>query len=324
MKRTLTIIGTCLLAICVCRPAFAQEDGAKPDEGGAAGEEKPGGDAAPVTDAAPPPSDDALKTGGAAKPTDAPVTTGVTATAPGEKLQSWKDIVVLPRKKMMKHGRAELTPIFATTLNDNLIQHYAIGGEFNYWLTDILSIGLGGMYYFKHVLDEEFFTRYHFGRVPSLNQYRYTVNLNFTYVPIYGKFALFNNHILHLEVFVTAGVGGTGTEIIPRDYQWEVFKNPFSLTFPVGAGARLFVTKWLAVQVAVRDYMMLDKFEPNGRGTWTTGCGSGQYALKDGGCTASEVDAAKSYGDTRFINNIMISFGLSFFLPTDFKYTTFR
>ena len=85
-----------------------------------------------------------------------------------------------------------------------------------------------------------------------MNKYNYTVTLNFSYVPFYGKLALFNQHLMHFEAFVMAGVGGSGTEIVPKDYRYKVFSNPFALTFPVGLGGRVFINKWIAIQASIR------------------------------------------------------------------------
>jgi outer membrane beta-barrel protein len=300
-RRTAICFTLLLLALGFPGLAMAQEEGGEPEKPGDKGKvEEP---TAPPPDDTTAPSDQDLKTSAAdVAPTTPVLTTGTRVKAE----KTWKDIVCVPRKGIIKKGRVALMPFFGATLNDNLIQHFTLGGEVTYFLTDILSLGVQGMGFIKNVLDQEFFTRYHFGRIPSLNKYKYSITLNFSYVPIYGKFALFNDAIIHFEVFVTAGVGGTGTEIVPRDYSYEVFSNPFSLTFPIGAGARAFVTKWLAIEIAFKDYMMLDKFEPTGR-------------------TADEtIDAVKKRGPTRFINNMMFNLGVSFFLPTDFKYTTFR
>jgi outer membrane beta-barrel protein len=296
-----------LLVLAISLPVLAQEEG----EPGAGKQEAGEGPTTPGESAEPAPeqpsaapTDDALKT----KDTDLQPTTVVDhRPSPLAKQQSWKDIVVIPRKPILKSHRVELFPYFGVTMNDNLIQHWTIGGEVNYFLTDILAIGVLGQYYFKNVLDAEFDTRYHFGRVPSLNKYQYTVALNFSYVPMYGKFALFNKHILHFEIYATAGVGISGTEIIPRNYDYEVFNNPVVLTFPIGMGARLFILDWLAVHIVFRDFMMIDKFEPSPRGP--------ELALGS---------AAKEKADTRFINNMMFTLGVSFWLPPRFKYTTFR
>lgn len=316
MTRTCTAIGSCLLVLALSLPVWAQEGGG--EEGKEAAPAKDEGGPPPSQDP-PPPTDDQLK----ASPTDtAPTAPVLTTGYVGDQLRSWKDIVVIPRKPILKSGRVELLPFFGFTINDNLIQHFGLGGEVNYFLTDILSIGVEGVYYFKNVLDSEFWTRYHFGRVPSLNQYKFTAAANFAYVPLYGKFALFNRNILHFEVFVAAGVGVTGTEIIPRDYQYELF-NHYAITIPISVGARFLVNKWLAINVRLKNYLMVDKFEPLNRGSWDqTGCGNG-YVLKDGGC-GTEVEAAKSRAESEFVANVMFTVGVSFFLPPDFKYTTFR
>ena len=44
---------------------------------------------------------------------------------------------------------------------------------------------------------------------------------------------------------------------------------------------------------------------------------SGNRDEPDGG-------SAKKNGVTRFINNFVVQFGVTFFLPPDFKYTTFK
>jgi outer membrane beta-barrel protein len=296
-------------------PASAQAPEPEPEPGAGAEAEEPGGEeplpgeeGLPPEPGEPAPSDADLKT----SKEDVAPTTPVLTTGPkrGERQKTWKDIVVIPRKPFLKRRRVEITPYFATTLNDTLIQHSALGVEFNYFLTDILSIGIQGMYFFKNVLDQEFFTRYHFSRVPSLNKYIYTVTGNFSYVPVYGKFSLFNKMIFHYEAYATAGVGISGTEIIPRDYRFEIFTNHGKLTFPIGLGARFFVTKWLAVQAAYRCYILLDSFEPSQRGVEAPG--------------KTEVETAKDAAKTDIVFNMMFNLGVSIFLPMDFKYTTFR
>jgi len=42
---------------------------------------------------------------------------------------SWQDIMVVKRKPFLKMNRLELMPMFAMTLNDNMIQHYASTGR---------------------------------------------------------------------------------------------------------------------------------------------------------------------------------------------------
>ena len=233
-----------------------------------------------------------------------PSTTARPATLSKKPAVGRSDVVALPRKSFLKRRRIELTPLVATTLNDTLIQHTAIGGELNYYISDILSVGALGMYYFDDVLEQEFLTRYQFGLVPTLNRYRYTVTANMAYVPIYGKFAIFNYWIMHYELFATAGVGISGTQSIPRDSRKESFDN-LALTFPLGLGGRLFLNRFLALTLAFRNFMMIDKFEKPGR------------VEVDG-------DVAKDEAEARFVNNIMFNVGISVFFPLNFSYSTPR
>src|SRR5205814_56026 len=92
------------------------------------------------------------------------------------------------------------------------------------------------------------------------------------YVPGYGKFTLFNKFIIHWDLMVSAGVGVIQTEIIPRFVKDAAFKNN-QVAANVGAGTRLYISNWLTFNVAVRDYLFNDQFEPNGpsaRAPWPT------------------------------------------------------
>ena len=84
------------------------------------------------------------------------------------------------------------------------------------------------------------------------------------YVPVYGKFAWFNRSIVHWEIWASAGVGPTFTEVIsrnPADQSSKAFKNT-ALTPNFGIGSRFFLTEWLTVNFAIRDYFIIDKYEP--------------------------------------------------------------
>ena len=68
---------------------------------------------------------------------------------------SWKDILVVVRKPFLKLHRTELFPFVGTTMNDNMITHYTLGGEFAYWMTDVLAVGVEGQYY-QHSFGEPY------------------------------------------------------------------------------------------------------------------------------------------------------------------------
>jgi len=221
---------------------------------------------------------------------------------------SWQDIVVVPRKAFIKGGRFEFAPFSGISVNDNLIRHYAFGGSITYFLSDALSVGVEGQYYIKALSPTAENVGLQYNRIPTLNRYLYSGALDFGYVPVYGKFALFNKQILHWEIYATAGVGLMVSEILPRDPGLSAFKNQL-LMVPVGLGARFFLFNWLTVNFAIKDYIFADKFEPADRGM--------NPALADPA-------AAKANADSALVNNVMFYAGVGLYLPTKFTYKTPR
>jgi outer membrane beta-barrel protein len=223
---------------------------------------------------------------------------------------SWQDIVVVPRKAFLKGGRFEFAPFSGISVNDNLIRHYAFGGDINFYLSDALSVGLEGQYYIKQLSDTELNTGLLYNRIPTLNRYKYSAALMFGYAPVYGKFAWFNKQIMHWEIFINGGLGGIVTEIVPRDPGLSTWQNQ-RIMVPVGIGARFFLFNWLTVNFMLRDYLFTDLYEPALRG-------DPQHP------ELNDPAAAKAAADSAFVNNVMFYGGISIYLPTKFSYKTPR
>lgn len=222
---------------------------------------------------------------------------------------SWQDILVVIRKPFLKVRRTELQPFVGTTMNDNMVRHYTIGGELAYYLTDVLAIGVEGMYY-AHSFEEPFdLVARQARRLPTVNQYKWSGALDFHYVPVYGKFAVLDRRLVTWEVYFTAGIGAGQSEVIPRDTKYPGFTN-LLIEPNVGVNMRFFLAKWLTVNVGIRDYIFYDHFEPPDR-----------PGMNNATATAQ---GASDHSDGALINNVMFQVGLSFWLPTSFEYTTFR
>jgi outer membrane beta-barrel protein len=220
---------------------------------------------------------------------------------------SWQDIVVVMRKPFLKIRRTDLMPFLSTTMNDNMIRHYAAGAQFNYFLTDVLAVGVEGQYYTKQFREPFDLVGRQARRLPTINKYNFSAALNFHYVPVYGKFAILDKKLVAWETYFTAGVGVTQSEVVPRDPRFGSFTN-LLITPNIGASMRFFLFQWLTVNVGIRDYIFVDKFEPVGR--------------SDTMFTTPE--AAKEAADSTLINNVMFQVGVSFWIPPTFEYTTFR
>lgn len=219
---------------------------------------------------------------------------------------AWKDIIVVVRKPFLKVGRVELLPSIGITMNDNIIRHFQFSAQLNYYLTDVLAVGLEGQYFIKELREPFDLVARQARRLPTVNKYNFGAALNFHYVPIYGKFAVLDEHIVHWETALTAGIGFTQSEVIPRDPALEPFKNNL-ITPNVGASMRFFLNRFITMNIGLRDYIFIDKFEARSRST----------ADADG-------EIAKGKADSSIVNHLMFQAGLSFWFPMSFEYTTFR
>ncbi len=217
---------------------------------------------------------------------------------------SWQDIIVVVRKPFLKLNRIELQPTMGITMNDNLVQHYQFAGALNYYLTDVLAVGIEGQYYVKKFREPFDLVARQARRLPTVNKYNFGAALNFHYVPVYGKFAVLDTKIVHWETSLTAGVGFTQSEVLPRDPALLPFKNTL-ITPNVGVGMRFFLSRFMTVNLGIRDYIFVDSFEAASR-------------------TEADAESAKENADTAFVNNIIFQAGVSFWFPMSFEYTTFR
>src|SRR5262245_37696184 len=167
---------------------------------------------------------------------------------------SWQDIVVVVRKPFLKSRRTELFPMVGTTMNDNMIRHYTIGGELAYYLTDVLAIGVEGMYYVHAFREPYDLVSRQARRLPTVNQYQWSAALDFHYVPVYGKFAILDHRLVTWEAFFTAGIGVGQSKTVVRDTTLEPFTN-LLVTPNFGASMRFFISKWMTISLGVRDYV---------------------------------------------------------------------
>jgi outer membrane beta-barrel protein len=235
----------------------------------------------------------------------------------GAPRKGWEDIVVVPRKAFLKKSRVEIAPFAGITLNDPLIRHYSFGGDLNYYITDVLSIGAQGQYFIKEFSERQSLVGPQYYLVPTLNKLKYHYALQFGYVPGYGKFGLFNKWIVHWDLTFALGLGMIRTEIIPRAFGDKSFTND-NIVGHAGLGVRLFVLDWLTLSVTFRDYVYKDAFEFQGRQSLTHPDGtsaSGDMAL---------VKQTSESSQSQLVQNIMMFFSIGLYVPPSFTYRTPR
>lgn len=314
MRRTairLCIWTATALAICSTgKSAYAQD----PPKGGEAAAEEP----AEVPAALPP-----------STTTSSEVSS---ATTPTEKVQRqgerWKDILVLPRRYTLKSKRVELVPMYQFNLNNPLMRNHGVGAQINFFLSEALWLGLEGSYYFPEQSSGNTGAYFLIGAqdkvLPAVNKLVFSAMLDFGYVPIYGKFALFNRHIVHWESYITAGVGTYMSQVVPIKPSDPAFRN-ISVMFNVGVGSRLFLTRWLALNAYVKLNGYPETFEPVANASFTregVGCQNYVKGLQPGSDAFESAysDCRKENGNTALSLDVNFGIGLSIFLPPKFEY----
>lgn len=218
-----------------------------------------------------------------------------------------REIYAVQQQYVIKAQRFEIMPYFAITLNDQFVSHNAPGLALNYYITQVLAIGANANWYEGLNADSDFnFQNRRSARIAvPLNIYQLSADLNFTYVPMYGKFAGFGDFIFHYDAYIDGGVGLIRTKplsvIDPDNRSFPDWNN--LVNFDVGIGFRIFFNRWLAAILEVRDLIYSEKIEnlkidtvnPTNKSEWfDTG--------------------------THITNNVQLQVGLSFFLPTSFDY----
>jgi len=221
------------------------------------------------------------------------------------------------QKYALRKGRVEINPHWNLTLNDQFVDHPGFGMPINYYFSDVMAIGLHwNIYSFDFISknapnlnrNQEFNSQVRRAArigVP-LTEYQWSTSLNFTYVPMYGKFAGFNYFIFHYDVFVTGGVGVLSNRpIAVIDPDNRSFKSKVNLAPNVGIGLRIFFNRWFAAILEVRDDIFLDKLE------------STTIPVLPKDQQKEENWYAK---DSTLTNNVQAQIGLSVFLPFSFEY----
>ena len=214
----------------------------------------------------------------------------------------------------LRYHRFELQPYFSFTLNDQFVSHDGPGLALNYYITNVLAVGVNGNFYAGLNGDSDFnFQNRRATRVAvPLNEYQWGANLNFTYVPVYGKFAGFSDFIFHYDAYVVGGVGALSTRpiaVIDPDNRNFSFKP--KVDFNIGLGLRIFLNRWFAVNLEVRDYIYNEQLENL---TVATG------PVSNPSDKNSPANPNTWLGDNSLTNNVQAQLGVSIFLPFSWEY----
>jgi outer membrane beta-barrel protein len=216
-----------------------------------------------------------------------------------------QEIYAVQQIYALRARRVELNPYWAQSLNDQFVSHPGPGLAINYYISNVLAVGLNGTYYTNFDSSFNADVRRSARVAVPLNEYLAGGNLNFSYVPVYGKFAGFGDFIFHFDAYVVGGVGALWTRPIAvidpdnRRFDWDM-----KLAFNAGLGLRVFFNRWFAAMLEIRDYVYQEKLEN----------------LRVPPTQAQQQDKANWFGDNQLTNNVQAQLGISIFLPFSWEY----
>jgi outer membrane beta-barrel protein len=213
----------------------------------------------------------------------------------------------------LRNRRFEINPYFGVTMNDQFVAHPGPGLALNWYITNVLAVGVNGNLYAGLNSNSDFnFQTSRAARVGEpVTEYQWNANVNFSYVPAYGKFAGFSDFIFHYDFYVLGGVGAISTRpIAVVDPDNRTFQFKPKISFHAGGGLRIFFNRWFAAMLEVSDYIFFDELE---NPSIATGLGS------DGTPNAQNPDTWLA-ADNSFTNNVQAQVGFSVFLPLTWEY----
>jgi len=124
-----------------------------------------------------------------------------------------------------REGRIAVTPLFGITLQDTFSRDLFFGVRAEYHLTDWLGVGVMGAVAPVH-LDTSLTDQVKANSVPSnpaqvpraanfptqVGRRNWMADLHFTFIPLRGKFALFQSLVADVDFFIFAGAAFVGLE----------------------------------------------------------------------------------------------------------------
>jgi len=229
-----------------------------------------------------------------------------------------EEIFAVQQIYALRINRVELAPSISQTVNDQYVSHPGLGVGLNYWWTNVLALGLNFIWYqgLENESDLNFFVRRSTRLAVPITEYQLGAHLNFTYVPVYGKFTMFNEYIFQWDMYIVGGVGIMRTRPVPVvDPEIRNFPFDWRIAFNAGVGLRIFITRWLSIFAELRDYAYLERLE-------NLNVALGFAPNRNADCPGEYRDCDNTWLDdsVSLTNNVTAHLGISIFLPFDFEY----
>ena len=217
-------------------------------------------------------------------------------------------IWAVQRIYVLRARRAELGMNVGFSFNDPYMQRQSFNLSLNYFITEVLGVGISFNLYkgMGAKSDLNYSAQRATHQVVPINDYFGGGQLNFTYVPIFGKFAAFRQAIFHWDTYVVGGGGFIFTRPIPViDPEYRTFDYTIKFCFNVGMGLRFFLSRFLGISVELRDYIFPEELE----------------SLVTYSATADREDSDRWLQEEHALtNNVTLSVGITLLLPFTVNY----
>ncbi len=229
--------------------------------------------------------------------------------------ESVEEIYAVQQIYALRLNRVELAPSYSNTMNDPFISHPALSVALNYWWTNVLAIGVSFNWFQwgppqQRESELNFFVRRATRLGIPVNEWQLGAYLNFTYVPFYGKFSVFNEFIFQWDAYVVGGVGMMRTRPIPViDPEIREFDFQNRIAFNLGLGVRIFLSRFAGIFAEFRDYAYLEQFENT------------EVSALQSDAPGGRSDPETWFADSvSFSNNMTIQIGFTLFFPFTVDY----
>jgi outer membrane beta-barrel protein len=160
----------------------------------------------------------------------------------------------------LKNGRLELSPTVSASLADAFFQKYGLGLKLNYHFAESISVGLFASYAFNMPSGVVSVCRSDGSCVePGMEDLQQLpgklgmlAGIDLAWAPIYGKFNVFSEQVLHFDVALIAGANAI-------QYEAPDGNATFAVGGHFGLGQRYFITPSMTLRIELRDYIYSGK-----------------------------------------------------------------
>lgn len=180
-------------------------------------------------------------------------------------LQGGEDPALLPvliDKRFAAGGRHNLSLQVSTAMATKFIEGTGVYGAYQYSFSELFGLEVGGAFILGSESSIMAEVRQNFpGTEPPLSdlyQLQWMGNVDFVFVPVYGKMSFASEFDPSFDVFLLAGGGVAGTR---RQFGFDdtkTFESAIAPVFNVGLGFRFYFTDLLALRLEFRDFFYPD------------------------------------------------------------------